>query len=90
MTQIIATPKDMHAFARSLMELARSIRQRQAQLESEMNELKHTWNDQRYAEFSRVVKQASEQLMVFNANAQLFADYLDRKAAAGERYLRGG
>ena len=90
MTQIVATPKDMRAFGRDLRELCRSICQRQAQLEEELKGLRRTWNDDRYAQFSKTVIRASEELLVFHANAKLFADYLDRKAAAGERYLRGG
>lgn len=90
MAQIIASPKDMEAFAASLLELARAIRQRQAQLDGEMDSLARTWSDTRYAELAGVVKQASADLTAFNLSAQRFADYLQRKAKAGERYLSGG
>ena len=88
MAQIIVSPKEQRIFARELEGLVRDVRQIERRLASEMEALGGTWKDVRYRSFARSVTTASVQLQIFYNSSLHYAEFLRRKAAAAERFLR--
>ena len=89
MAQIIVNPRQMVAFAEELARLKIEMQSWEAALDRDMKGLKSTWSDQRYLRFNRAVTEASVQLQAFYSRCNNYVEYLRRKAAAADRYLRG-
>lgn len=88
MAQMIVDPREQRRFAEELEILVGQIRDRERRLEGAMAELNVSWKDVRFLEFSRSMTEASVQLQIFYNRSSAYADYLRRKAAAVERFLR--
>ena len=89
MSQIEMNPHDMRQFARELAEAINFIHSRDLRLRAEVMDLGTTWGDEKYRTFARSCTEMTDQLANFYKMAEYYVDFLDAKAAAAERYLRG-
>jgi hypothetical protein len=85
---MIVDPQEQRRFAEELEVLTGQIRDRERRLQAGIEELSVVWKDSRYREFSRTITEASVQLQAFYNRSNAYADYLRRKAAAVEKFLR--
>ena len=89
MSQIEMNPHDMRQFARELAEAIAFIHSRDKRLRTELKELGSAWGDEKYRAFARSCSETADQLVIFYKSAEDFVSFLDAKANAADRYLRG-
>lgn len=86
--QIKTNPASQRAFSKFLRELSSELAKQEMAIELGRQKLGETWQDRKYREFSRVLEETYSELQKFYSQAERYSDYLDRKAAAAERFLR--
>lgn len=89
MSQIISNPDSMRKFASQLRQISDRLKKEESALFSELNSLGATWKDQRFQHFDKLITQSARELDAFHKSASQYSDFLLRKAAAGDRILRG-
>lgn len=89
MAQIITSPQAMKQFARELIHTAEALKKEELQLFRELADLGASWKDQRFQHFDRLINESARELAAFQTSASRYADFLDRKAHAAEKFLRG-
>jgi uncharacterized protein YukE len=87
MTQAIVDPDEVRRFATLLQEMAAYVHDRKTHVKSSFNELHSVWRDQKYSQFDKVFEESVTRLDQFLRSAQLYADYLKRKAGIVDEYL---
>ena len=89
MSQIEMNPHDMRQFARELAEAIGFIHSRDQRMRAELKALGSTWGDEKYRAFSKSCNETADQLTVFYKSAEEYVNFLEAKANAADRYLRG-
>lgn len=89
MAGIETNPQSMKQFADLLEHIGETLKKEERLLFQELSDLGATWKDQRYQQFDRLITQCANELVAFHNANETYADFLRRKAAAGERFLRG-
>lgn len=87
MSQMRANPDEMKRFAAYLRNAAGQLREGRGALDSEYRTLGESWRDSRSQAFSKVYDQAMPAIERFCRQAEAYAAFLDRKAAAIDHYL---
>jgi hypothetical protein len=82
-------PDEARRFATTLKANSAELRRLDAAVSRRLLDLHMSaWNDMKYVQFERRYEEASAELQGFIAAAERYADYLNRKAALIEPYLR--
>lgn len=89
MPQIITDPQSMKQFAHLLRDTSQTLKEEENQLFQELNKLGATWKDQRFQHFDRLITESASELASFHTSCDRYSDFLMRKAAAAEKFLRG-
>lgn len=89
MAQIITSPQSQKQFANELQRNSEALKKEERQLFEELSHLGATWKDQRFQHFDRLITESARELAAFHTASARYADFLRRKAAAGEKFLRG-
>ncbi|MBB1073732.1 WXG100 family type VII secretion target [Rhodoferax sp. 4810] len=88
MPEIGVDPAAMRAFARDLAEYCEQLRREEMSLRTSLDQLGQSWKDEKFGQFRKNLEVVSAELARFYPDAQKYADFLGRKAAAAERFLR--
>lgn len=89
MAQIITNPQSMKQFANELHRTSEALKKEQRLLFQELSDLGATWKDQRFQHFDRLVTDSARELASFHTSCDRYSVFLQRKAAAAEKFLRG-
>ncbi|RCW19805.1 type VII secretion system (Wss) protein ESAT-6 [Ciceribacter lividus] len=89
MSQIITNPDSMRSFARDLVKCSEALKKEEDALFRDLKALGATWKDERFQHFDKLIAESSRELAAFHRSARNYADFLARKAAAGDRIVRG-
>ena len=90
MSQAIIDPVALRSFAADLRNTIKALRDQQSAVRAHYGELEEVWKDAKFARFNQVFGQSLGRLRHFYDEAERFAQYLERKAQAAEKYLEGG
>ena len=88
MPQVSANPDEMRRFAKALDEIAESVQQKRMNTSRSFENLHHTWRDAKYVQFEKTFSSAVQDLDGFLKSAQKYSEFLRRKAAALDRYMK--
>ena len=89
MANVIVSPSEQRRFADFLKDRTSRLMRKQRDFITMLNDAKAVCRDQKYADFRKRTEEVAKLLEDFNRQADRFADFLHKKAAAGERFLRG-
>ncbi|HJQ32360.1 MAG TPA: hypothetical protein VJ866_09280 [Pyrinomonadaceae bacterium] len=90
MTRVVIDPDEVRQFARELLRSAAVMHDGKSQIESHFRELREVWHDRKYEQFERVFSETMARLAQFLHDAEVYADYLERKARKADAYHSGG
>lgn len=90
MARVVIDPDEVRHFARELSRSAETLREGRSHLVGSFRELRDVWHDTKYEQFDRVFSEAVDHLELFFHDAEVYADYLRRKAQKADRFLEGG
>jgi hypothetical protein len=90
MPKAIVDPRDLRTFAAVLGETVGHLRGSKREVSHGFSDLRAHWQDKKYSEFERLFTDTMGRLEVFLNTAELYAQYLRKKAEKAERYLEGG
>jgi hypothetical protein len=85
--QIITNPASMLSFSRVVLECSERLKKEELHLFRELGELGATWKDSKYQQFDRLIVDSARELAAFHTAAHRYAEYLNRKAHAAQRFL---
>jgi hypothetical protein len=88
--RVVIDPDEVRHFARGLLRSAEALRGGQSQLVTRFRDLRDVWHDRKYEQFDRVFSETMSRLAQFLHDAEVYADYLERKARKADIYLEGG
>ncbi len=88
MSQVIVNSHELRRFARFLLEIEEEIRSRRNSTAAKLDELKHVWRDQRFADFEREYNAAAHEIDQFLRVADAYARYLEEKARRVDTFLQ--
>jgi hypothetical protein len=88
MPTAIVTPAQLRVLARQLTESVGRITQRRKRSAAQVKDAAAVWKDEKYHVFLRTFDETVRQLGIFERNALKYAEFLEEKARAGEKYLR--
>lgn len=86
--QIKTNPSSQRSFAKFLRSLTAELAKQELAIETARQHLGSSWKDRKYHEFSRSLEETYKELQKFYAQSIKYADYLERKAAAGDKFLQ--
>jgi uncharacterized protein YukE len=89
MPQAIVDPDEVRRFAATLQEMSAYLHDRKTHVKSSFSNLRDVWRDQKYTQFDRVFSESVTRLDQFLRYAEMYADYLKKKAQKADRYLEG-
>ncbi len=89
MAQIITSPQSMRQFADELQRNSDALKKQERLLFQELSNLGATWKDQRFQHFDRLITESAKELASFHAASSRYSDFLRRKAAAADKFIRG-
>jgi len=90
MPKAIVDPRELRTFAAVLAETVGHLRGSKSQVSHGFSDLHQHWRDKKYSDFERTFKDTMGRLEVFLNSAELYTQYLRKKAEKAERYLDGG
>ena len=90
MTRVVIDPDEVRNFARELSRAAAVLQDGKSQLVIHFRDLRDVWHDNKYEQFDRVFVETVSRLEQFLHDAEVYADYLERKARKADIYLQGG
>ena len=90
MSQAIIDPVELRRFAADLRNSIKALRDQQSSVRAHYGALEQVWKDAKFTRFNQVFGQSLGRLRHFYDEAEMFAQYLERKAQAAERFLEGG
>ena len=88
MSKANVDPAELRRFAMDLKRFTDDIEGLMGQLHSRMNSLEGSWRDQEQKKFAEAFVQTTKALGAFVETAGEHAQFLNKKAAAIEQYLR--
>lgn len=65
------------------------MREKKGYIQNEYKNLDEVWNDANYHKFGMVFEATIDEIEQFLRIAEMYSDYLGKKAQAAERYLEG-
>jgi hypothetical protein len=89
MAQVDATPTKMRQFAVFLDELRSSLEHKKSDIKHSFEYVSQTWHDAKYNQFERSFTETMRDLEQFLKMTHVYADFLRRKAAKLDVYLKG-
>jgi hypothetical protein len=90
MSKVVIDPDEVRHFARELLRSAEVLRDGKSYLVNYFRDLRDVWHDRKYEQFDRVFSETMARLEQFLHDAEVYADYLERKAQKADIYLQGG
>jgi len=87
MSQAVADPEELEAFARELQQFNAQLRDSVSRLNSRFGRLGDTWRDQEHQKFAVEYQQAVRVFAHFSAAAEQQIPLLRKKSAALRQYL---
>ncbi len=88
MPQVIVNPDELRRFANYLDSLIESLQEKKCNTAHSFEQLRQTWKDAKYNQFEKVFAGTCQDLDQFLKMTKTYADFLRRKAAKADRYLR--
>ena len=79
----------MRQFADELQRNSESLKKQERLLFQELSNLGATWKDERFQHFDRLITESSRELSAYHAANTRYSEFLRRKAAAADKFLRG-
>jgi hypothetical protein len=86
--QSIVDPEQQRHFAANLRARALTMAELALTLNSHFRSLENTWRDSEYVDFEEHLEDATRKLKRFVEAADLYCNFLIRKAEAGDEYRR--
>ncbi len=90
MSQAIIDPAEARRFAADLRQTIKRLRDQQSTVRTHYGQLEEVWKDKKFQQFEKVFGLSLGKLRHFYDEAEMFVQYLERKAQAAERFLEGG
>jgi uncharacterized protein YukE len=88
MPKVIVDPDEVRRFASALSEMAEHLQSKKSHVKGHFDDLKGVWQDEKYTQFSRVFEEAVAHMDRFLRYADLYAQYLKKKAQKADVFLR--
>ena len=88
MSQIKVTPQKQREFADNLEKRTQALLKKRLRFLEAVAKASILCKDAKYSSFKKSIEEATQSLDTFNRKSKTFVDYLRRKAAAGEKYLK--
>ena len=89
MSKAIVDLEEMRRFITSFGFLCGNLREQKDRINREFRELNEVWRDSRYTKFDASFKETAAEIDKFLRYAEVYAEYLQRKASAIKTYLGG-
>lgn len=89
MPRVIVNPDELRRFAVYLNDLREQLQHRRFSTEHAFEQLRQNWRDAKYDAFARTFQETCRDLNQFLTALDTYAEFLRRKAALADRYLRG-
>jgi hypothetical protein len=86
---VILDIEELRQFNAALAVICGMMRERKEHVNQEFKNLNEVWQDANYQKFERVFTTTVAELDQFLLYAEMYNDYLHRKAQAAERFLEG-
>ena len=86
--QVIADAEELEHFAHELRALVAQLRQNTTRLQGQFSRLGETWRDQEQRKFAEAFEQTAKGLGTFLEASQTHVQFLGKKAALIEDYLK--
>ena len=80
---------EIRQFNSSLAMICGMMRERKDHINHEFKDLNEVWQDANYQKFEQVFTVTVAEIDQFLLYAEMYSDYLQKKAAAAERFLEG-
>jgi len=90
MAKIHVSPAQQRKFANFLEDRSKHLVQKKTRFVEMLGEAAAICKDQRYATFQMKTVETARNIDDFRKTCVKYVDYLRRKSAAGDRYLKGG
>lgn len=87
MSKAIVNPDELRRFATFLNIMTEYVMSRKSSLNNSFANLNEVWRDQKYAQFQRLFTETMASIDQFCRHAEVYAQYLRRKAELADRYL---
>ena len=88
MPQVIVSPQELRRFAVALDELCTSLQHKKFNTAHSFEQLRQTWKDAKYDQFEKTFTSTSQELDQFLKMTKAYAEFLRKKAAKLDPYLR--
>jgi hypothetical protein len=89
MPNIVVSPSEQKRFSDLLEDRTKLLIAKKKQFMDTLDRARAVCQDDKYAAFRKKAEETAHALETFRKNADRYVDFLRRKAAAGERYLKG-
>ena len=87
MPRAIVDPRELRRFAALLLETSGHLKNSKSAVTNLFDDLHSVWKDKKYAQFERVFAETIGRMDLFLKSAEMYAHYLNKKAALAERYF---
>jgi uncharacterized protein YukE len=87
MPRAIVDPRELRRFAALLLETSGHLKNSKSAVTNSFGDLHSVWKDKKYAQFERVFADTMSRMELFLKAAEMYANYLNKKAALAERYF---
>jgi hypothetical protein len=88
MQDIIVNPSEQRRFATFLREKNKTMRGGITRMGEAVNDARHVWKDEKYNSFTKKLVESLDLLLLMLKTSEKYADFLEKKASLGEKYLR--
>ena len=89
MPTIIVSPSEQKKFADTLEDRTKRLLAKKQAFMQALDNARAVCKDEKYASFRKKAEDTAKALDDFRKKSERIVDFLRRKAAAGERYLKG-
>jgi hypothetical protein len=87
MPRAIVDPRELRRFAALLVETSGQLKSSKSTVTNSFADLHSVWKDKKYAQFERVFADTMSRMELFLKSAEMYAQYLNKKAGLAERYF---
>lgn len=87
MARAIVDPDELRRFSGQLKQTSEQLRSAKANIMSEFDNLHETWRDEKFERFDRLFIECLTLLDRYTKEAELYSDFLRKKAEYAQRYL---
>ena len=87
MPQLEFSPRNQRFFAKFLHEKNHTMRGSITRMSNAVRDARSVWRDEKYRAFSKKLEEAENLLTLMLKTSDKYAEFLEKKANLGERYL---